>query len=782
MVARMPSSRAPGTLGVALLTLALAVVLYPGALLRGEAFFERDLHLDWYPRLAALGRALREGAWPLWEPGLGFGQPLLADPSVQVLYPVTWLTLLLPWGAAYTAFVLVHLFVAFLGAARLAARFGAGRTGSWVAGLVFVLSGPVQSALNLWHHFAGTAWMPWVVLAADAVARRPSVRSTLLLAVALALQILAGSADVCAMTLALALVLATPRLLARRRGMGRAAASGLAALALAGALTCAQWWPAADVLSRSARRELAQDVRSSWSVPAAGLARLVVALDPARVPFEPQRWTRLYDRPSQPLLYSIYLGLPALALALVALVNRARATRVTALAAVAVLAVVFAMGPHGVLYGPLAEVVPWLRIFRYPSKAMLPAALALALLAGLGARALSGPARGRLAAALFMILGSVASVLVAGRFEAAPTWSPLVGVVVALLLVRRRVRTKRFAGAALVTLTAVDLVAAHVDLNATVPAALLLTPPAVVAEVARDDGRRVHVWDYQRPPGTSERLLGREDPFRPVTWPSLDHRIVEFAAQRQLLVAATGTFFALETSFDFDNRGLYPRDLNDIAYFLVRTEGTPVHLRLLQLGAVARVIALHDRGIQGLRLERTLPSLTGDPIRVFSVPEPRPRAWLVNRVRVRDGAPAIRALLNPAFDPRAEAVVATPVALEPSPLAPGSVRWLDRRADRQRLETDSPCPALLVLADGYDPGWKASVDGAPVALLRANLAFRALPVPEGRHRVELVYRPGAVLGGLAVSGSAVLVALGLFVTALVTARTRLRRATPREPS
>src|SRR4029453_5767487 len=67
---------------VTLATLALAVVLYPGALLRGEAFFERDLHVDWYPRIAALLRCLHAGAWPLWDPGLGFGQPLPADPRL----------------------------------------------------------------------------------------------------------------------------------------------------------------------------------------------------------------------------------------------------------------------------------------------------------------------------------------------------------------------------------------------------------------------------------------------------------------------------------------------------------------------------------------------------------------------------------------------------------------------------------------------------------------------------------------------------------------------------
>ena len=46
------------------------------------------------------------------------------------------------------------------------------------------------------------------------------------------------------------------------------------------------------------------------------------------------------------------------------------------------------MGPHGPLYGPLSALVPVLRILRYPSKALLVVALATALLAGLGVRAL----------------------------------------------------------------------------------------------------------------------------------------------------------------------------------------------------------------------------------------------------------------------------------------------------------------------------------------------------------------------------------------------------------
>jgi hypothetical protein len=59
--------------------------------LLGEALFERDLHLDWYPRVRMLVATVRSGLLPFWDLSMGFGQPLLGDPSAQVLYPTTWL-------------------------------------------------------------------------------------------------------------------------------------------------------------------------------------------------------------------------------------------------------------------------------------------------------------------------------------------------------------------------------------------------------------------------------------------------------------------------------------------------------------------------------------------------------------------------------------------------------------------------------------------------------------------------------------------------------------------
>ena len=68
---------------------------------------------------------------------------------------------------------------------------------------------------------------------------------------------------------------------------------------------------------------------------------------------------------------------------------------------------------------------------------------------------------------------------------------------------------------------------------------------------------------------------------------------------------------------------------------------------------------------------------------------------------------------------------------------------------------------ILVVTRTWDRGWEAEVDGAPARLVRADLAFQALGVPAGEHRIRLRYRPWSFRIGAAISGASLLVLVGL---------------------
>ena len=57
------------------------------------------------------------------------------------------------------------------------------------------------------------------------------------------------------------------------------------------------------------------------------------------------------------------------------------------------------------------------------------------------------------------------------------------------------------------------------------------------------------------------------------------------------------------------------------------------------------------------------------------------------------------------------------------------------------LEADSPDGGWVVLNDLWHPWWFAEVDGKPAEILRANVLFRAVAVPPGRHVVRFTFRP-----------------------------------------
>jgi uncharacterized membrane protein YfhO len=72
-------------------------------------------------------------------------------------------------------------------------------------------------------------------------------------------------------------------------------------------------------------------------------------------------------------------------------------------------------------------------------------------------------------------------------------------------------------------------------------------------------------------------------------------------------------------------------------------------------------------------------------------------------------------------------------------------------------------PALLLLADLWAPGWRASVDGVRVPVLRADLTLRAVALPAGAQEVRFEYHDPSLSRGLILAAAGILAILILLV-------------------
>lgn len=153
-------------------------------------------------------------------------------------------------------------------------------------------------------------------------------------------------------------------------------------------------------------------------------------------------------------------------------------------------------------------------------------------------------------------------------------------------------------------------------------------------------------------------------------------------------------------------------------------------------------------------------------IRLFEVPAADSRARVVRKARVLPDAAAVLATLrgeDAPLDPRLEALFAADdvrgVLFPPDAQASVANVFRDEPG---RIEVRAEGPGVLVIAESWDRGWSARVDGAGARLLRVNHAQMGLALGPGLHRVVLRYRVPGLAAGSAIA-ALTLAALGALV-------------------
>ncbi len=764
----------PGFWALALLGLAL----FHRPLFLGETFFFRDLYLYTLPIKNLLVEALRSGEPPFWNVHLHGGQPLLSDISSTVFYPSTLLYLVLPVARALTLDLVLHALASAAALYFLARRLGLGQPAAVLAAAVYGYCGYTLSQLNLYFRLLAMPYLPLMLLCwlgflrpagvAEERRRRWWLFAILALGV---LEVLAGSAEMVALTWLTMLVIGLAQA-PRRFSIGPLLRAWMLLGAGVAGLAAPQLLPLAETVRQSQRGAgLAAETVSHWSLHPLRLPELMVPGFMGRTDtIEPgDYWGgRLVDS-GFPYMLSLYLGAVVLALALVAVARRGGGALprrlVTPLGLLLLAAVLLSLGRYLPLFELFARWVPGAQLFRYPIKFLTLGILPVALLAGGGAEclALASGRRQRIllrlgwaaaaAAGLLALLWVMVPAFTEGvqtfffgrtgaRIESGlgQAWIRMAAVWLAAVLALQlhRLRPGTWLPWVLAGLVAFDLALAGRRINPTVPAGLFSAVPPAAALVAE------HVGDgrFYRAPMEAPPL---RTPSGDVHW--------FYRWTQEVLQGYLAASYLIPVIFHDDYDGLAPSRVMKLKWTL---EAVPwdQRLPLLAAGAVRVLVTGDELRLPGVEKLGTIHSTgTSRRFHVYENTRAARRLELVTAyAKVASEADAVSTMLAPGFDPRQHAVVQGEVP-EADLACRGAGRAVvaQRSFHHRRIEVNTECPGLLVLSEVFYPGWEVTVDGRPAILLRANVAFSAVWLKAGEHRVEWRYVPRSFRLGLLIT-------------------------------
>jgi hypothetical protein len=772
---------------LALAALVAAVVAFHApALLWGLVYHEYDTYLYYYPVMKTAARLLRGDDAVLWTPHLLGGFPLLADGESGVFFPTNVLLLLLfPFPLAFVAIMLLRSALAGLSMYAFGRVWGLPPWGALVAALTFAFGsfGVAQT-----HHINlanGAALLPAVLTCAELALRAPRARPALFWSAAggtcLGLQMLALHVQPVALTGLLLVVYLAYRAAvplekapevsdppARRVLRAGMVAAGI--LGLGGALSAVQTLP---VLELSAQTERGHGVSlafaTSYALPPPNLVTLLLpyffrTLDGAWWTLWPQ-WEAI-----------LYVGVAPLALSIAGpFVVRTRLAWF--LFGVIVVSALLALGSYLPL--PLYALVwhlPGFHVLRVPARFALVFTFAAAWLAVLTLHELAhrpaasrAPVARRLGAglaigALALALGST------GLRQALLAGQPALDSVTRMYLGLRHDRVPPEA-----SVVARGLIQ---SLDVTNPwtarqlGLLLATAVLLWAWARRRPAGSAIAWAW---PGlVAIDLLWFAAGFHPTisVW-KMDRFEEAGRIAQQYLAQAGGRMYTRWPSWETDPNQLLPFGVSDLRGYSTLTPARTERFLELVRRDEGRLLDL--AGVTLLAVPPEAPEASS-PAALYrgrgAVLLPRPGAWprayVAQSVIPATSSEEAARLLSTGQPPRDSAIVEAGHETSQSAggQTAGQVRLITDGPRRVVLRAELAADGIVVLNDAWYPGWRATVDGRETPILPANLLFRAVVVPAGRHDIEFVYWPVSWVAGATVTLLGCLVAAGLLVWGL----------------
>ena len=729
-------------------------VFGPGTMLYGT-----DM-LDQAYQLRKFGvEEIRSGrGFPLWNPFVYGGLPYLAVLPGPVFYPTSLLYLVMPLHRAIGWTFVLHTALGGIFAFAAARSLRLGPWASAVAGLAFMFTGMVVSTLFGGHD--GRMFVMVLVPLAFACLERglQSGRPGWFVGMGLvvALQVFTPHVQLMYYSSLCLSLYALIRIVGVWRGdeTGRPGAArllgwfsfGFVIAGLIGAAQLVPTWRILEIAVRGGTGESGYSFAASWALPPQEITSLFL---PDLIGSLGTYWG------SNPFkLHTEYLGGVPVALALLGLAGFRSDSRVRILGAIAFLCLLFALGAATPVHRLMYAAIPFVSRFRAPSMMLGPGTLFVALLAGIGWQrvldARQDPAR-------------------------FPTWTVILVLIGPLLLFGLAAMTSP-AGLARWTHTALF------------PAGWERFPGPEALEALRGNGVAIvlgctavlgAIWGVTKHGWSSASVgllvltvlvadLWRVDTrYLETTTPADAFPELESVSRMQSELRPG------ERVFPVPGRGGFgPNEL--MGYRVPSVTGSQ-NFRLEWFERLSGGLSYRNFGSPGVWSLLDLRFLTTDaPVEtpllsrvgqgprgiVYEVTADGPHAWFPSAVEsTRDTAIALARVLAIA-DPADLAIVESDVAPPPGS---GTASVTAYEPDEVVFEVEADEPGLLFVSEIWHPSWLAFIDGDPVEVLRANVAFRGVVVPAGRHELRFEYSAAEFRLGFGLSALGLVGALAVFV-------------------
>ncbi len=693
------------------------------------------------PWKAATRAAYAQHDLPLWNPHL-FAGDILAAAAQPVPYdPVFLSSLLLPIANSLTYLAALAFFLAALGMFLWLRDDGCGEWASMAGAAGWMYAGFLVFWLE-WVITAAVLWTPLVLLGVRRVVRRRDRGSFYLLTIAFTMMLLAGHPESALHIVAIAIVLFALELwYARFRGAVRALLLGAAAGVLSLAICAVYLLPILEALPQTMEHDFRNAVvaKSIRSVPLnQALRRLELDFVPFAYGVVPDHVAK--DAPVYPIPATAYVG----SIGLVAAAYGVWRGRFEGKLALLILFAAACL--IGVDAPPLADWLAKLPLFDIAinNRYSFAAAFALAALAAHGVETWQAQTSNRGLAVTALIaaaLLAVAVVAIRGRAFAAGVPHDVFDPAAAALLIPPAllgivlffVRNPRWGFAALFFLL---LLQRTVEMGSFYPT---IRPEAF----------------YPPIPGF-ERLPKNGPPYRIV-------------GMHYTFIPNTATMYGLEDIRGYEAMTYLPLfqtyplwSVHQPVWFNRVDDLSRPFLSFLNVRYAVAVTG--EKVPAWWHVVASFPAYS-----IFENERVIERAFAPRLVRVNSLDPLIE--MSTESDFRGRAWVSDPSASGTGEIVNGEA-YADvtyRRTNSMRLEVHAKAPAWIVISETAWKGWKARVDTRRVPVVRANIAFLAVQVPAGRHRLDLVYRPQSwVIGGIV----SLLALLGIAADVLVR---RIRR-------